>query len=152
MFQIIRMYIVPSRWQCVLRRRSTETWLLELLVRIPLTARYDCSSVVSVVCCVVSGLCDGLITCWVVQRGVGLFVCDLESWRNIFSYGRCFWNSHKTLVAACALLLLLMTRHFTTRQPIIFTWSQFIIQLHKHTVWTAAVYDVPSNVMILNSD
>jgi hypothetical protein len=56
-------YLTPPsqfRWPCNLRRRSEDIWLLGLQVRIPLRS---CTVVSCMfVCCVGSGLCDGLIT------------------------------------------------------------------------------------------
>ena len=49
-----------SQWPRDLRCRSAATRLLRFCVRIP--RGYGCLSFVSAVCCVGSGLCDGLIT------------------------------------------------------------------------------------------
>jgi len=67
----------PSQWPCGLKRGSVAVLLLRLWVRIP---PGSWMSVVSVVCCQVGGLCDGLITrpeeSYRLWRVV---VCDLET-------------------------------------------------------------------------
>jgi hypothetical protein len=57
-----------SRWPCGLRRGSTDARLLGSRIRIPLRALMF---VVLVVCCVGSGLCDGLVRLLVQRSPTG---------------------------------------------------------------------------------